>query len=162
MCIRDSKSRGADLLWSTVEFERSFQMAYSRTHYGTGYYIYDLFAPGTPLSHPLQSWSPSVVPSVDVLELLSNSGTDIAPTAGTQKLSGKLKIPQTGAVTAFRLKGQGAIRALSFSIPEDQAIAFENARLRITWDGRAQPSIDTPVALFFGAGTLYNLSLIHI
>jgi hypothetical protein len=150
------KSRGADLLWSTVEFERSFQMAYSRTHYGTGYYIYDLFAPGTPLSHPLQSWSPSVVPSVDVLELLSNSGTDIAPTAGTQKLSGKLKIPQTGAVTAFRLKGQGAIRALSFSIPEDQAIAFENARLRITWDGRAQPSIDTPVALFFGAGTLYN------
>ncbi|MBI2924565.1 MAG: DUF2961 domain-containing protein [Verrucomicrobia bacterium] len=30
------------------------------------------------------------------------------------------------------------------------------ARLRATWDDRKQRSIDAPVALFFGAGTLYN------
>src|SRR5262249_37584552 len=48
------------------------------------------------------------------------------------------------------------LRALELSIPVDQAVAFSRARLRITWDGRAQPSIDAPVSLFFGAGTLYN------
>ena len=42
-------------------------MAYSRTHYGTGYYIYDQFVPGTPLSHPLQSWNEDVIPDADVL-----------------------------------------------------------------------------------------------
>ena len=151
-----AKTKGADLIWSPIEFEHSFQMAYSRTHYGTGYYIYDQFVPGTPLSHPLQSWNESVIPSSDVLDLLSRSGTDIAPTTGTQQLFGKVDIPKGGAVTAVRLKGKGAIRALSFSIPSEQATAFENAHLRITWDGRAQPSVDAPIALFFGAGTLYN------
>ena len=29
-------------------------------------------------------------------------------------------------------------------------MAFGRARLRVTWDDRPQPSIDAPVALFFG------------
>jgi hypothetical protein len=48
------------------------------------------------------------------------------------------------------------VRKLSFSIPREQAIDFGRARLRITWDDRSAPSIDAPIALFFGAGTLYN------
>ena len=55
-------TNGADLLWSPIPFQHSFQMAYTRTHYGTGYYIYDQFVPGTPLSHPIQSWNESTVP----------------------------------------------------------------------------------------------------
>src|SRR5450432_1221570 len=35
-----SDTRGADLTWMPIPFEHSFRMAYSRTHYGTGYYIY--------------------------------------------------------------------------------------------------------------------------
>jgi hypothetical protein len=35
-------------------------------------------------------------------------------------------------------------------------VAFGHARLRITWDGRQAPSVDAPLALFYGAGTLYN------
>jgi hypothetical protein len=54
------------------------------------------------------------------------------------------------------LKGKATIRLLSFSIPRDQAAAFKSVRLRVTWDGRPQPSIDAPIALFYGAGTLYN------
>jgi hypothetical protein len=149
-------TKGADLVWSPIEFERSFQMAYSRTRYGTGYYIYDQFVPGTSLSHPLHSWNESVIPDRDVLDLLSKSGTDIAPTAGAKQLSGKVNVPTSGAVTAAKLNGKGAIRALTFSIARDQATAFENAHLRITWDGRQQASVDAPMALFFGAGTLYN------
>ena len=30
-------TKGADLVWTPIPFERSFQMAYTRTHYGTGY-----------------------------------------------------------------------------------------------------------------------------
>ncbi len=52
--------------------------------------------------------------------------------------------------------GPAALRALRFEVAAADAVAFGRARLRITWDDREQPSIDAPVALFFGAGTLYN------
>ena len=48
------------------------------------------------------------------------------------------------------------LRALEFSVPREQALAFSRARLRITWDRRADASIDAPIGLFFGAGILYN------
>jgi len=47
-------------------------------------------------------------------------------------------------------------RALEFSAPRAEAVDFGKARLRVTWDDRSEASIDTPLALFFGAGTLYN------
>jgi hypothetical protein len=48
------------------------------------------------------------------------------------------------------------LRLIEFSVSRDQALALSRAHLRVTWDNRADPSIDAPVALFFGAGTLYN------
>lgn len=48
------------------------------------------------------------------------------------------------------------IRKMGLSVSKDQALALGRARLRVTWDERSDPSIDAPVALFFGAGTLYN------
>jgi len=149
-------TNGADLIWSPVEFERSFKMAYTRTHYGTGYYIYDQFVPGTPLSHPIHGWNESVIPDRDVLDLISRSGSDISLTAGTNQTSGKVNVPASGPVTVVNLKGRAAIRALRFSIARGQAFAFENVHLRVTWDGRSRPSIDAPITLFYGAGTLYN------
>jgi len=153
-------TNGADLMGTPIPFERSFQMAYTRTHYGTGYYIYDQFVPGTPLSHPIESWSENAAPDHDgtkaVFDLLSKSGSDIAPTLDAHQASGKLNVPATGGITVADLKGRQTIRALTFSIPRGEAFAFKNVHLRITWDGRAQPSIDAPIALFFGAGTLFN------
>ena len=43
-----AQTKGADLSWVPIEFEKSFRMAYSRTHYGTGYYIFHKYVPGTP------------------------------------------------------------------------------------------------------------------
>src|SRR5690606_22032288 len=43
-----SITKGADLMWVPIAFERSFRMAYSRTHYGTGYYIYHHLPPQKP------------------------------------------------------------------------------------------------------------------
>ncbi len=149
-------TKGADLVWTPVEFERSFQMAYTRTHYGTGYYIYDRFVPGTLLSHPLRSWNESDIPAQHELDLISRSGTDISPKTGLKGLSGTTDLPARRNITLARLKSKAVVRALEFSVPFEEAAAFENAHLRVTWDGRRNPSIDTPIALFYGTGTLYN------
>lgn len=148
-------TRGADLIWTPIPFERSFQMAYTRTHYGTGYSIYDQFVPGVKLSHQLKSWD-EAAPEQDVLDLLGRSGTDISPRAGYKQASGTIDLPAEGTVVAAELRGRGVVRALTFSIPRNESLAFTNVRLRITWDGRRQPSVDVPIALFYGAGTLFN------
>ncbi|MGC2402417.1 MAG: DUF2961 domain-containing protein [Acidobacteriaceae bacterium] len=148
-------TKGADLVWTPIPFERSFRMAYTRTHYGTGYYIYDQFVPGTPLSHPIQSWNENVIPDKDVLDLIAKAGTDLAP-ANTRELKGTITVPASGSILTVSLKGKQTVRGLSFSIPRDEASTFKDVRLRVTWDGRKEPSIDAPIALFYGAGSLYN------
>src|SRR5204863_7103649 len=53
-------------------------------------------------------------------------------------------------------KAPSMLRALEFSTPRAKAIEFGRSRLRVTWDDLPNPSIDAPLALFYGAGTLYN------
>src|ERR1041385_1471199 len=76
-----SLTKGADLSWVPIPFEKSFRMAYSRTHYGTGYYIYQQYVPGAKLSRPIRSWNESVLPDKDVLDLIGRAGTDLLPKA---------------------------------------------------------------------------------
>jgi len=135
-------TRGGDLMWVPIGFEKRFRMQYSRTFYGTGYYIYHQWVPGTKLSQPVTAWN-EAPPARDVLDLISRSGSDIAP----QGLR---------TSTAWTLRGPAMIRALEISVPRDRALAFSSARLRITWDDRREPSVDAPIGLFFGAGLLYN------
>jgi len=194
-----STTKGADLTWVPLPFERTFRMAYSRTRYGTGYYIYHLYDRSAPLSRPIRSWDGKTPPDRDVLDLLNRAGSDLAPRPGTpqgdrlgvKELAGKIDLvagetvvfatlpvagtrPATRGRDALTTQGQdalatqgrdalattsagpGMVRAVEFSVPQEQAIAFGRARLRVTWDGRREPSIEAPVALFFGAGTLYN------
>ena len=75
-------TRGADLSWVPIAFEQSFRMAYSRTDYGTGYYIYQQFVDGAKLSRPLPSWNGKTPPDADVLDLINRAGTDLAPAPG--------------------------------------------------------------------------------
>ncbi|MCW3097545.1 MAG: hypothetical protein JWL77_3163 [Chthonomonadaceae bacterium] len=162
-------TKGADLSWVPIGFTNSFQMAYSRTHYGTGYYIYQQFMPGARLSQPLHAWKQDPISaSSDVLALLRRAGTDIAPQPDTpvgrkrhiRRLNGTSALPRNSAVTLIHLAGPTMLRALELSISRAQALELGHAHLRIHWDaGRTPggaPSIDAPVALFFGAGTLYN------
>jgi D-arabinan exo alpha-(1,3)/(1,5)-arabinofuranosidase (non-reducing end) len=158
-------TRGADLTWVPVPFERSFQMAYSRTHYGTGYYIYDQYVRGARLSRPIRSWDWKTPPDRDVLELIGRAGSDLAPRPGTpegkkvgvREDTGELTLPAGESELVWKTThAPSMLRALEFSVPRESALQFGRARLRVTWDGRPQPSIDAPVALFYGAGTLYN------
>lgn len=149
-----SITKGADLMWVPLEFERSFRMAYTRTRYGTGYYIYHLYPEGLNLSRPIQAWDGTKAPDADVLDLLNRAGTDIAPKDISTE-TGRAEFKE-GTTVLARLEGPSVLRALKLTAPRETAVAFGRARLRITWDNRDAPSIDAPVALFFGSGTLYN------
>jgi hypothetical protein len=153
-----STTKGADLMWVPLPFEDSFRIAYTRTFYGTGYYIYHLFSPGMAnLSHPLTSWD-KTPPDPAVLQLLNRAGTDIAPTGegvATHRGIVNLKAGESAAVTTLK-RAPVTIRALKFKVPVEQAMDFGKCRLKVTWDGRKHASIDAPIDLFFGAGLLYN------
>ena len=146
-----SDTRGGDLMWAPVEFEKRFRMMYERTFYGTGYYIYHQFVPGTPLTRPISGWNPDAAPDRDVLELIGRAGSDLAP-PGLREASGRL----SAAGVVWQGRGPAMLRAIEFTVPREQALRFSQARLRITWDRRVAPSVDAPAGLFFGAGILYN------
>ena len=150
-----SVTKGADLMWVPIPFEKSFQMAYSRTHYGTGYYIYHQFVPGTKLSQPIKAWDAKTPPDKDVLELIRER-----PRAFDHEYESchvrSGTVPEHDTWTVADLQGPAVIRAIEIYVPAESAVALSTARLRITWDGRAAPSVDAPLALFHGAGTLYN------
>lgn len=163
-----SDTKGADLSWVPIGFTHSFQMAYSRTHYGTGYYIYQQFMPGARLSQPLRTWKQDPIPaSSDVLALLRRAGTDIVPQPDTEegrkrhirRLNGTVTVPRKRVTRLIQLTGgPSMLRALELSVSREQALELGRAQLLIRWDGdhATYNSVAAPVALFFGAGTLYN------
>jgi hypothetical protein len=155
-----SVTKGADLMWVPISFERTFRMAYSRTYYGTGYYIYHQFVRGAKLSQPIRSWTGQAAPDAEVLDLMRRAGSDIAPPAGrngVEEQRGEITLPARASSRIWSSEGgPRVIRALEFSVPTDQALAFSKARLRVRWDGRREASIDAPIALFYGTGVLFN------
>jgi hypothetical protein len=159
-----STTHGANLMWVPIAFEHSFRMGYGHSFYGTGYYIYHHIADGVPLSQPIRAWDGATPPDQDVLKLLGRSATELLPArdsaderaAGIVSHEGALDVGAGGSVEVVRLAGAGELRAVEFSAPRASALAFGKLRLRVTWDEAADASIDAPLALFFGAGTLHN------
>jgi len=153
-----SITKGADLMWVPLPFEQSFRIGYSRTFYGTGYYIYHMLSPGMKhLSRPLAAWD-RTPPDPEVLNLISKAGTDIAPNGlGIKTTEGSRGVPahQWGTLEEID-RAPSEIRALKFKVARDDAYRFGKCRLRVTWDHRWFPSIDVPIDLFFGAGILHN------
>ena len=156
LAVTWSTTRGADLDWVPMPFSASLSIAYERTHYGTGYFMYQLLPDDDALTKPLPTWDPNATPPEDVLALLRSAGQDIAPAGNA--LSGSVTLPEGGSTTIATLDGPAQIRALSFFVPKAAAAAFGRATVKITWDGRSSPSVSAPVALLFGTGSLYNRS----
>ncbi len=150
-------TKGADLMWVPISFSERMRIAYSRTLYGTGYYIYHTFPYGADyFSRPLTAWDQNP-PDPAVLDLINRSGTDISPeTPSAEIISGNTSLGANETIELAKFTGSGNIRALELSIPRDQALDFGKNRLTITWDNRWSPSVDVPLDLFFGAGHLYN------
>jgi hypothetical protein len=151
-------TKGADLMWVPLAFEDSLRIAYSRTFYGTGYYIYHMIPRGTRhLSRPLATWEKKA-PDQDVLDLINRSGTDIVPDkTGMKKVAATISLSPHKTVKFGKLpEGKHIIRSFKLKIPVSDGFDFGQARLRITWDKNWHPSIDAPIGLFFGAGELHN------
>lgn len=151
-------TKGADLSWVPIPFENRLRLAYSRTFYGTGYYIYHAFPFGEQyFSQPLTSWK-QTPPDTRALELINKAGSDIAPKGKEVKAIEKnITLAPYETATLANLSGTArSIRAMEFKIPRAQAYDFGKTRLRITWDRRWHASVDAPLALFYGAGHLYN------
>lgn len=160
LAVTWSQTKGADLSWAPIGFRKSFRMAYGRTFYGTGYYIYHQFVEGTPLSRPIASWDEKFAPDPRVLEVIDKAGTDIAPPIGQEgvrEAHGRIDLkPKADAVIWSTVQRPTMVRALEFSVPRTNALLFSHARLRLIWDGQKLPSVDAPIALFYGTGSLYN------
>jgi hypothetical protein len=153
MALTWPTTKGSDLNWVPIPFERSLRLAYERTFYGTGYYILHQFADDTLASpRPLDWRTP---PDPRVLQVIGRSGSDVAPT-DTARETNRLTFEPGRPLRLFQLAGPVMIRALKLTLPRDRALTLSDAHLRITWDGRQKPSVDVPLALFFGAGLLYN------
>ncbi|WP_300599062.1 DUF2961 domain-containing protein [Niabella sp.] len=148
-------TKGANLSWVPMRFNDSLQIAYSRTFYGTGYYIYHLYADNGLLANRIAPWNLQQVPPADAVAFLNRAGTDIAP-ATIQKVQGTVARNQQQVVLATLKIGPATLRALKLTLPLDQAEQLERVRLKVRWDGAKEPSIDAPLCLFFGAGTFFN------
>jgi hypothetical protein len=144
-----SATRGADLSWVPIAFDTSFTLAYGRTFYGTGYYIYQLLPAG---SAELPAFS-AEAPDPEVLALLGRAGEDIAPSG--ERASGSSDVAPGAQADLAHLQGRRTIVSLKLHVAREQAAALAQARLRITWDGQSEPSVDAPVGYFFGSGSLY-------
>ena len=150
---------GADISWVPVPFSSSFTLGMTGAHYGTGYYVAQLFPEGfSDASRPLRAWSIDDSPLPAVLDLVARAGEDIAPNGpGVDARAGTLDVPAGATALVLSLDGPRTLRALTFQVTgHDAAEALAHARLRVTWDDRAAPSIDAPLGLFFGAGSLYD------
>ena len=94
-------TKGAGLIWSPIEFRSAaFKWLIRELAMGLAITSMTSLCPALRSRIPSTVGTKSVIPDRDVLELLSKSGTDIAPTAGAKQLTGKVNIPATGAVTA--------------------------------------------------------------
>jgi hypothetical protein len=144
---------GADLNWVPRPFRSTLQVHYGRAYYGTGYFIYQRF----PADAPIESWT-AQAPARAGLDLLARAGEDLAPD-GAAVVSGHVTLGAgEGATLPGLPRGATVIRRLRLSVPAADAPAFADARLRLTWDERAAPSVDAPVGLLFAAGRVDGAS----
>jgi len=133
-------SKGADIIWQPMPFNESLRIAYSKTHYGTGYYIVQRVFPGARLSSP-QPWG---TPPQFVTNMFEKAGTDQSP-------PDCLEMRGSGSLT---YKGAGTIRCLELEIPSSAAARMRAETIEIEFDG--WQTVSAPVPIFFGAGTLVN------
>ena len=149
-------TKGGDLIWTPISFEQSLRIAYTRTCYGTGYYIYHLYNQDVKLSQSITSFELNRPAPLDVLEFIGSAGQDIAP-KNIAKQIGTVRLNASRVTVAeFSSSSPQQIRAFKFSLPMKKAEELEQVRLVVTWDGSKSASIDAPLCLFFGAGVFHN------
>ena len=151
-------TKGADLTWVPMLFEHSLELSYSRSDYGTGYYIYHVFQPDLPTSRPVEPWTLATPVDAAAVATLQAAGSDlVSPGDCSHVASGTAPLSPGDheLLTLSAEPGQlGSVRFIKLTAPATAAAALGRARLQITFDGRAAPSVDAPIAMLHGCGIL--------
>ena len=138
------QTQGSSILAATIPYAQSMSWS-SVNPNGNFYSIYHKL----PYGYPVSTWTGSE-PISDVVQLIRQAGTDIAPT-GIYSRSGVADIAP-GETDLLSLAGPSQIRAIKFRVPFAGKVQFGNARLHIYWNGEATPSVDAPVKFMAGDG----------
>ena len=150
-------THGADLSWVPIPFADRLRIAYSRTFYGTGYYIYHQLVPGIEVSRAVAPWDGARVPEAGVLDVLRSTGADLVAGDSANRYRGRAALTAHAITALVEIRAApSSIRWIELVATADRAVELGAARLVITWDDRAEASVDAPLDLFFGAGTLHN------
>ena len=125
-------TKGADLNWVPMPFAKRLRIGYARTYYGTGYYIYHYFLPGTELSTHVLPWDGKTPPDPLALTILERAGDDLAFAAPLlSERAGSLQLAGDAAVVIAKLdNGPATLRRLTFSAPVDRATELGRCRLQ--------------------------------
>lgn len=95
--------------------------------------------------------------STAVRNMWNNAGSDPKPDQGDTVLSDTVSLSPGNSVTMADLTSAGVIQRVELNIPglspgspwDERLLGL---RLKAYWDGETQPSVDAPVADFFGSG----------
>ncbi len=145
LSLNPERSQGSSIIASSLPFQKSIQWSAQHAN-GNFYALYRKLPYGTPLT----SWSTDET-NDDVVNLLRQSGRDIAPTNIRQE-QGTVSLLAGQPTTLTTLTGAEQIRALTFRVPTSEMVRFGNARLQIYWDGETKPSVDAPLKSIAGDG----------
>ncbi len=149
-------TKGADLTWVPMLFADSLELSYSRTDYGTGYYIYHQFQPDLPTSRPVIGWTPSTPVEVKALETIGQAGSDlVTPNSCSSITNGSTPLTSgEHELVSLTTSAPASIRFIKLTAPATAAVTLGQARLKIHFDGRSDASVDAPIAMLHGAGIL--------
>jgi hypothetical protein len=144
LSMNQGETQGSSILAVTIPFADSMSWS-SVNPNGNFYSIYRKL----PYGYPITTWTGSE-PISDVVQLVRQAGTDIAPTdifsrSGTVNILGR-------ETTIVKLFGPSQIRAIKFHLPYAEKVSFGNTRLHIYWNGETTPSVDAPIKFMAGDG----------
>ena len=154
---------GGQTSYEPIAFQESLRIesnnfapgGWAREHH---YYQYDYrLLPATAVVTPYSgTLSPEQQADRDaVVAVLGAVGSNPAGTSAgaTVLATGARTVAGGESLVLGNLAGAGQVRRLNLKMPEGATDAqLDGLHLRIWYDGRAEPSVDVPVAQFFGAG----------
>jgi hypothetical protein len=126
------QTHGADLSWVPMMFKQRLTLAYGRTFYGTGYFIYQqLPRSAANLSRPLTTFD-GTKPEAALLDLLGKAGSDIGEDSTfAQRAQVSLSLDASESRVVAELTGPRRIVALKLTATDDQALALHRVELGI-------------------------------
>jgi hypothetical protein len=150
LSLNITQTQGSSIVATSLPFNQSMRWTSTKPN-GNFYSLYHKLAYGTPLT----TWTGNE-PTADVVQLLNQAGTDIAPTAATNSnissQSGTINLFPGMTTPIATLTGPSQLRAIQFRVPFDQKVPFGNTHLQIYWDDETTPSVDAPLKFMVGVG----------